>query len=153
AHRLRLRMGQPQQLHRSVHRHRRNDPGSLPGPRSDTARTRRTPVMVGLRTGSRHNGGMDAEAWNERYRARELVWSAGPNQFVEAELSELPTGRALDLACGEGRNAIWLAQRGWQVTAVDFAEAGLDKGRQLSEGLDIDWARADATTWHDPTGQ
>ena len=95
---------------------------------------------------------MDSEAWNERYRASELVWSAGPNQFVEAELSELPAGRALDLACGEGRNAIWLAQRGWQVTAVDFAEAGLDKGRRLSEGLAIDWVRADATTWHDPAG-
>jgi len=96
---------------------------------------------------------MDAEAWNERYRASELVWSAGPNQFVEAELSELAPGRALDLACGEGRNAIWLAQRGWDVTAVDFAEAGLDKGRRLSEGLDIEWVRADATTWRDPSGR
>jgi SAM-dependent methyltransferase len=91
--------------------------------------------------------GMDAEAWNERYRASELVWSAGPNQFVEAELAGLPPGRAVDLACGEGRNAIWLARRGWRVTAVDFARAGLDKGRTLAEGLDIDWVCADATTW------
>jgi len=96
---------------------------------------------------------MDAEEWNERYRASELVWSAGPNQFVEAELADLPPGRALDLACGEGRNAIWLARRGWQVTAVDFAEAALDKGRTLSEGLDIDWVCADATAWRDPGGQ
>jgi SAM-dependent methyltransferase len=96
---------------------------------------------------ARHNGGMDAEAWNERYRASELVWSAGPNQFVEAELSDLSPGRALDLAAGEGRNAIWLARRGWQVTAVDFSQAGLDKGRILGEGLDIDWVCADATTW------
>jgi SAM-dependent methyltransferase len=96
---------------------------------------------------------MDAEEWNERYRASELVWSAGPNQFVEAELADLPPGHALDLACGEGRNAIWLARRGWQVTAVDFAEAALDKGRTLSEGLDIDWVCADATTWQDPAGQ
>jgi SAM-dependent methyltransferase len=90
---------------------------------------------------------VDAEAWNERYRASELVWSAGPNQFVAAELSGLPPGRALDLACGEGRNAIWLARQGWQVTAVDFAQAGLDKGRMLAEALDVAWVCADATAW------
>lgn len=90
---------------------------------------------------------MDAEGWNDRYRASELVWSAGPNQFVEAELAGLPPGRALDLAAGEGRNAIWLARQGWQVTAVDFAQAGLDKGRTLGVGLDIAWVCADATTW------
>jgi SAM-dependent methyltransferase len=93
---------------------------------------------------------MDAEEWNERYRASELVWSAGPNQFVESELSQLTPGRALDLAAGEGRNAIWLARRGWQVTAVDFAQAGLDKGRVLGEGLEIDWVCADATAWSEP---
>lgn len=98
---------------------------------------------------------MDAEAWDERYRESELVWSAGPNQFVEAELGDLPPGRAVDLAAGEGRNAIWLARQGWQVTAVDFAQAGLDKGRTLAAGLGlegkIDWVRADATRWtHDP---
>jgi SAM-dependent methyltransferase len=90
---------------------------------------------------------MDAEAWNQRYHASDLVWSAGPNQFVEAELAGLPPGRAVDLACGEGRNAIWLARHGWRVTAVDFARAGLDKGRELAAGLDIKWVCADATTW------
>jgi SAM-dependent methyltransferase len=98
---------------------------------------------------------VDAEAWNERYRAGELVWSMAPNQFVEAELSSLPPGRVLDLAAGEGRNALWLARRGWRVTAVDFAQAGLDKGRALShqasgEALDIEWVCADATTWSSP---
>jgi SAM-dependent methyltransferase len=92
-------------------------------------------------------GHMDAAGWDERYRASELVWSAGPNQFVEAELADLPPGRALDLAAGEGRNAIWLARRGWQVTAVDFSQGGLDKGRILADGLDIDWVCADVTTW------
>ncbi len=95
---------------------------------------------------------MDAEAWNERYGASELVWSAGPNQFVEAELADLPPGRALDLAAGEGRNAIWLARQGWQVTAVDFAQAGLDKGRTLGVGLDIAWVCADATEWQRGAG-
>ena len=93
---------------------------------------------------------MDADEWNERYRASELVWSAGPNQFVEAELTDLRPGRALDLAAGEGRNAIWLARHGWQVTAVDFAQAGLDKGKTIAaqgDGLDVAWVCADATTW------
>ncbi len=90
---------------------------------------------------------MDADAWNERYRDSELIWSAGPNQFVEAELSGLPPGRALDLAAGEGRNAIWLARRGWQVTAVDFAQTGLDKGRTLAGDLPVEWVCADATAW------
>ena len=57
---------------------------------------------------------MDAEDWDERYAAQRLVWSAEPNQFVAAECADLPPGRAVDLAAGEGRNAIWLARRGWQ---------------------------------------
>ena len=90
---------------------------------------------------------MDAEAWNDRYRETDLIWSAGPNQFVEAELADLAPGRALDLAAGEGRNAIWLAERGWQVTAVDFARAGLDKGRTRAGDVSVEWVCADATTW------
>jgi SAM-dependent methyltransferase len=93
------------------------------------------------------NHGVDAEAWDARYRDSELVWSRGPNQFVEAELAGTPPGRALDLAAGEGRNAIWLAERGWQVTAVDFSQAGLDKGRTLAGDLPVEWVCADATTW------
>lgn len=99
---------------------------------------------------------MDADAWNTRYAGSELVWSAGPNQWVESELATLPPGRALDLACGEGRNALWLAGLGWQVTASDFAEQGLAKGRAAQERLEatgaplaVAWVCADATavTW------
>ena len=93
---------------------------------------------------------MDAEAWDERYAASELVWSAGPNQFVEAECADLPPGRALDLAAGEGRNAIWLAQRGWQATAVDFSAVALEKGRRLAGEVNVEWVVADATTWERP---
>ena len=85
---------------------------------------------------------MDAGAWDERYAASELVWSAGPNQFVERELQELPPGRALDLACGEGRNARWLAERGWQVTAMDFSPVAIEKGRRLTD--EVDWQVGDA---------
>jgi SAM-dependent methyltransferase len=91
--------------------------------------------------------GVDAKAWDERYAASELVWSVGPNQFVEAECGDLPPGRALDLAAGEGRNAIWLARRGWDVTAVDFSQVALDKGRTLAREVAVEWVCADATTW------
>lgn len=96
---------------------------------------------------------MDARAWDERYAASGLLWSATPNRFVAAELADLPPGRALDLAAGEGRNALWLAERGWQVTAVDFSLVGLDKGRALQErhpsgrDLHVDWVHADALTY------
>jgi SAM-dependent methyltransferase len=92
---------------------------------------------------------VDARGWDERYAAADLVWSATPNQFVEAELGDLRPGRALDLAAGEGRNALWLAGRGWQVTAVDFSLVGLDKGRALQErhergrDLHVDWLHGD----------
>ena len=90
---------------------------------------------------------MDAHDWDERYAASELVWSAGPNRFVEAELADLPPGRALDLAAGEGRNAIWLARRGWEVTAADFSQVALDKGRRLAGDTPVRWVCADATRW------
>jgi SAM-dependent methyltransferase len=90
---------------------------------------------------------VDAKAWDERYAAGDLVWSVEPNQFVAAECADLSPGRALDLAAGKGRNAIWLAGLGWQVTAVDFSQAGLDKGRRLAGDLAVDWVCADATTW------
>lgn len=93
---------------------------------------------------------MDARAWDERYAAGELVWSREPNQFVAAELADLPTGSAVDLAAGEGRNAIWLASRGWSATAVDFSQVALDKGARLAGDLDVTWVCADATTWRPP---
>lgn len=93
---------------------------------------------------------MDAETWNERYAAAEPVWSLGPNVFVARELADAAPGTAVDLAAGEGRNAIWLARRGWQVTAVDFAEAGLARGRRLDDTGRITWVVADATTWAAP---
>ena len=96
---------------------------------------------------------MDAEAWDQRYAASELVWSREPNQFVAAELADLAPGTAVDLAAGEGRNAIWLASRGWSATAVDFSQVALDKGAQLVDeaGVELEgtvaWVCADATTW------
>ena len=92
---------------------------------------------------------MDQAGWNERYAQREFVWSLTPNQTVVAETAHLKPGRALDLACGEGRNAVWLAEQGWRVTAVDFSETGLDKARRLaqSRGVEAEWALADVTKY------
>ncbi len=94
---------------------------------------------------------MDSTGWDERYAGSDYVWTVKVNQFVERYLAELEPGSAIDLGAGEGRNAVWLAQRGWRVIAVDFSEAGLDKGRRLAADHDvsaaIEFVRADATTW------
>lgn len=91
---------------------------------------------------------MDARDWDERYRGADLVWTLGPNRFVEERTADLPPGRALDVAAGEGRNALWLAARGWRVTAVDFSEVAVDRGRRLAgeRDLEVDWRVADVTT-------
>jgi SAM-dependent methyltransferase len=88
---------------------------------------------------------VDATDWDERYRERPLVWSVGPNVFVERELGDLPPGRALDLAAGEGRNARWLASLGWDVEAVEFSPVAIEKGRALAdaEGVEVRWTLAD----------
>jgi SAM-dependent methyltransferase len=85
------------------------------------------------------------EEWNRRYAGRELLWSAQPNRFLVAEAAGLPPGRALDVACGEGRNAVWLAEQGWRVTAVDFSDVGLGKARELAgaRGVEAEWVQAD----------
>jgi SAM-dependent methyltransferase len=97
---------------------------------------------------------MDAAGWDERYRASASVWGAEPNRWVAQEVTDLAPGVALDLACGEGRNAVWLAGRGWQVHAVDFSRVGLQKGADLErrtlEKPSIHWVEADATSYAAP---
>jgi SAM-dependent methyltransferase len=88
---------------------------------------------------------MRSEDWDSRYAEQELVWSAGPNRFLAGEAADLPPGRALDLACGEGRNALWLAERGWRVTAVDFSRVAVEKGGRIADerGLAVEFVVAD----------
>ena len=95
---------------------------------------------------------MDREEWNERYGTDELVWRAEPNQFLVEEVERLTPGRALDLACGEGRNAVWLASQGWRVVGMDFSSAGLAKGRRMADerGVEVTWVEADAVSWIPP---
>ena len=90
---------------------------------------------------------MDARDWDARYESADLVWTVGPNRFVEDRTAALPPGTALDIAAGEGRNALWLAEHGWRVTALDFSEVAVGRGRELAaeRGVAIDWRVADAT--------
>ncbi len=90
------------------------------------------------------------EAWNERYAAADLVWGLAPNQFVaEAFEGVAPRGRALDLGCGEGRNAIWLAEQGWHTSAVDYSSVAIERARELAKhrGVDVRFLEADVTLW------
>ena len=100
---------------------------------------------------------MDTQRWDERYSGTDFVPNTRPNQFVAAELAGLAPGRALDLAAGAGRNTVWLAERGWRVTAVDFSRVGLDRGRKLgaARGLDearVDWVVADLRDYEPEPG-
>ena len=97
---------------------------------------------------------MDAEAWDRRYEGTELLWSAQPNRFLVAEAQALPPGRALDLACGEGRNAVWLAELGWKVTGVDFSPVAIGKAGQLAaaRGVAGEFEVADLLAY-EPAGQ
>ena len=90
---------------------------------------------------------MDAGTWDARYEEAELVWSAGPNVFVAEHLSDHLRGRALDLAAGEGRNAIWLAEQGFAVEALDFSEVAARKARELAahRGVELTVTVADVT--------
>jgi SAM-dependent methyltransferase len=95
---------------------------------------------------------VDRQQWDERYSSAQFEWSMHPNQFAAVELAGLPAGRALDLAAGEGRNSVWLAERGWSVTAVDFSLVGLEKGRKLGavRGVgpsQVDWVVADLSEY------
>ncbi|WP_101258117.1 class I SAM-dependent methyltransferase [Streptomyces barkulensis] len=101
---------------------------------------------------------MDSRAWDERYAAADLVWGGEPNRWVVRETEGLAPGRALDLAAGEGRNALWLAAGGWDVTAVDFSEVALERGRRLAGSLPsqarerLDWVRADVASYRPGAG-
>lgn len=79
----------------------------------------------------------EADAWEERYRSKDAIWSGRPNVQLVAEAGGLPAGRALDVGCGEGADAVWLAERGWQVTGVDISSVALQRaaGHAAAAGL------------------
>jgi SAM-dependent methyltransferase len=87
------------------------------------------------------------EFWDTFYRAGDRIWTGRPNAVLVREVVDLTPGRALDLGCGEGADAIWLAQRGWRVTAADISRIALDRaaGNAAAAGVGdrIDWQRHD----------
>ncbi|MGW0180992.1 class I SAM-dependent methyltransferase [Nocardia sp. NPDC003345] len=88
---------------------------------------------------------MDQQFWDDMYSGEEQKFSGLPNDALVTEVTGMTPGRVLDLGCGEGADAYWLAERGWQVTAVDISQVALD--RAASPGHpDITWQRADITT-------
>jgi SAM-dependent methyltransferase len=98
-----------------------------------------------------HDAGpaFDEAFWNERYRSSAQVWSGNPNLQLVAEIADLAPGRALDVGCGEGADAIWLALRGWEVVAVDISGVALERAAQHARDIDavastqIEWRRTD----------
>ncbi|MFW6049625.1 MAG: class I SAM-dependent methyltransferase [Myxococcota bacterium] len=92
---------------------------------------------------------MEPDDWDRRYEQTDFLWTAEPNRFLVREVEALAPGRALDLAAGEGRNAVWLAGRGWRVVAVDFSRVALGKARELAQarGVELDLELADARTY------
>ncbi|MGH3449676.1 MAG: class I SAM-dependent methyltransferase, partial [Haloechinothrix sp.] len=95
---------------------------------------------------------MRSEDWDAKFAASEFLFTDRPNQTLVAEVAELPVGRALDLGAGQGRNAVWLAERGWQVTAVDFSPVGLERAETLAaaKGVKMSFVLADAREWEPP---
>jgi SAM-dependent methyltransferase len=93
--------------------------------------------------------GFARDDWNARYAQKELLWTAEPNRRFAAEVEGLAPGRALDVACGEGRNAVWLAERGWRVTGVDFSDVAIEKAAALAaaRGVEVEWVVDDVVAY------
>src|SRR6476661_40661 len=88
-----------------------------------------------------------AAEWDARYGERDdAMWSGRPNGRLVAEVADLTPGRALDVGCGEGADAIWLAQRGWTVTAIDISDVALSRARKAAElaGATVEWVCGNA---------
>lgn len=93
---------------------------------------------------------LTGEFWDEKYEASDRIWSGEPNRRLVEQVSDLRPGRVLDVGCGEGADAIWLARQGWEVTAVDVSTVALDRTAQhaIDEGVDrrVDVGVYDALT-------
>ena len=88
-------------------------------------------------------------SWDERHAASHPIEASHPDPLLVREAERLAPGRAIDIACGDGRNAVWLAERGWRVTGVDFSAVALHRARQRAEraGVEIDWRQHDVVEW------
>jgi len=91
---------------------------------------------------------MGSEFWDATYSERATIWSGQPNAQLVAEATDLSPGSALDVGCGEGADAVWLAQHGWDVTAVDISQVALDRAREHAKdaGVAITFEARDVIT-------
>jgi SAM-dependent methyltransferase len=104
---------------------------------------------------SEHGAAAQAARWDARYRERAgAMWSGRPNGRLVAEVAGLSPGRALDVGCGEGADAIWLARRGWTVTAIDVSDVALSRAREAAElaGATVEWVCGDVLQTRFPAG-
>lgn len=95
-----------------------------------------------------------AAVWDDRYREHDdAIWSGRPNGRLVIEVGDVAPGRALDVGCGEGADAIWLAQRGWDVVAVDVSPLAVERARAAAEraGVVVDWVCDDVLSTPFPT--
>lgn len=92
----------------------------------------------------------DHAAWDERYGAAEQVWSGDPNGALVAEVADLAPGTALDVGCGEGADAVWLARRGWRVTALDVSRVALERAERHARnaGVEVTWVHSGLVEAH-----
>ncbi|MER7080566.1 Methyltransferase domain-containing protein [Saccharopolyspora kobensis] len=95
---------------------------------------------------------MDQQFWDDRYRSHDQLFSGAPNLVLVAEASDLPPGQALEVGCGEGADAIWLARRGWRVTAIDISRVALERAAATGADLGISWQHGDPMTTPPPAG-
>ena len=89
--------------------------------------------------------GKDRTKWNKRYRDGAYAQRVRPSELLETWIGQIPPGRALDVACGAGRNALYLATRGFSVDAVDISREGLNRARDSARnpGLQVNWVEHD----------
>lgn len=106
-------------------------------------------------------GTFDRDAWEEQWARAlrehgDVLATRPPNDRLTEAVGDLPPGVALDAGCGHGAETLWLATRGWQVTAVDFSTTALAHARSTAEALGVaarvDWVEGDLGTWTPPTG-
>lgn len=89
--------------------------------------------------------GTDRDKWNERYRDGAYAERTRPSAFLSSWIDQIPSGRALDVACGAGRNALYLAAQGFEVDAVDISGEALERARETAQrlGLGVNWLKHD----------
>jgi 2-polyprenyl-3-methyl-5-hydroxy-6-metoxy-1,4-benzoquinol methylase len=98
----------------------------------------------------------ELERWNQRFSVDEYVFGTAPNAFLASKAGLLRPGqRALCVADGEGRNSVWLAAQGLEVTAFDFSPAALDKARRLAagRGVSVRYELSSVEDWRWPAGE